>query len=55
MMQMEHSHSFTFNDDGFEVCILCGICSSMRQLKHDYSYELIEKKIFHSIFKYTNK
>ncbi|HBI40921.1 MAG TPA: hypothetical protein DDY16_08245 [Tenacibaculum sp.] len=32
-----HKHSFIFNDDGFEVCIACGLCSSQREMIHVYS------------------
>ena len=26
-----HTHQFAFNDDGFQVCVLCGLCSSLRE------------------------
>lgn len=27
----EHVHSYMFNDDGFQVCELCGICTTLRE------------------------
>ena len=32
----EHEHYFFFNDDGFEVCMKCGLCTSQREMNHDY-------------------
>ena len=29
-----HKHEFIFNDDGFEVCTLCGICTTLREQQH---------------------
>ena len=29
-------HCFEFNDDAFEVCTKCGICSSLREMVHEY-------------------
>ena len=34
-----HEHEFIFNDDGFEVCILCGICTSLREQQYHTTYE----------------
>ena len=31
----EHKHSFIFNDDGFQVCKLCGICTTLREYFHN--------------------
>ena len=28
-----HTHYFIFNDDGFEVCNKCGICTTLRHLE----------------------
>ena len=33
MSDTSHSHVFFFNDDGFEVCEKCGICTSLRETK----------------------
>ena len=33
MSDTSHSHAFFFNDDGFEVCVKCGICTSLRETK----------------------
>ena len=32
-MSVTHKHAFFFNDDGFEVCVKCGLCSSLREMK----------------------
>ena len=37
-----HMHDFIFNDDGFEVCRLCGICSSLREMRYS---TIIQKNI----------
>ena len=29
-----HEHEFIFNDDGFEVCTLCGICTTLREQQY---------------------
>ena len=29
-------HCFEFNDDAFEVCTKCGICSSLSEMVHEY-------------------
>ena len=34
MVEEEHKHCYTFNDDGFQVCELCGLCSTLRD--HHY-------------------
>ena len=44
----EHEHRYIFNDDGFEVCDLCGICTSQREQQHNYSYE--NKQLTNSAF-----
>ena len=31
MDRQEHKHSYVFNDDGFQVCELCGICTTLRE------------------------
>ena len=31
MDEEEHEHSYVFNDDGFQVCELCGICTTLRE------------------------
>ena len=36
MEEGAHKHYYFFNDDGFEVCIKCGMCSSLREMHHDY-------------------
>ena len=28
-----HVHDFVFNDDGFEVCRVCGVCSTLREMR----------------------
>ena len=28
-----HTHNFFFNDDGFEVCSICGVCTTLRQFE----------------------
>ena len=28
-----HMHDFIFNDDGFEVCRSCGVCSTLREMR----------------------
>ena len=28
-----HEHDLIFNDDGFEVCTICGVCSSLREMR----------------------
>lgn len=33
MNDTSHSHTFFFNDDGFEVCEKCGICTTLRETK----------------------
>lgn len=45
----DHIHSYTFNDDGFEVCITCGICTTLRELKHDSYLKTITNE-FYSTF-----
>ncbi len=37
-----HIHTYIFNDDGFEVCNKCGVCSSMKLLKHANSFETVK-------------
>ena len=32
----EHAHHFFFNDDGFEACMKCGLCTSLREMSHGY-------------------
>ena len=27
-----HEHIYTFNDDGYQVCTICGICSTLRDM-----------------------
>lgn len=34
-MEGDHTHEYFFNDDGFEVCIKCGICTTQKL----YAYE----------------
>ena len=34
-----HEHQYIFNDDGFEVCSLCGICTTQREHQHQITYE----------------
>ena len=41
-----HMHDFIFNDDGFEVCRSCGICSSLREMRYSTIYE--ENTSYHS-------
>ena len=31
MENRTHVHDFFFNDDGFEVCLLCGACTTLRE------------------------
>ena len=31
MGREDHKHSYVFNDDGFQVCNLCGICTTLRE------------------------
>ena len=31
MTETGHEHEYIFNDDGFEVCILCGTCTTLRE------------------------
>ena len=33
MCDTSHTHVFIFNDDGFEVCEKCGICTSLRETR----------------------
>ena len=33
MEDTTHNHYFIFNDDGFEVCSFCGVCTSQREMK----------------------
>ena len=33
MPSILHSHNFIFNDDGFEVCDKCGVCTSLRNVE----------------------
>ena len=35
MVIVSHTHNFIFNDDGFEACNECGICTTLRQLETD--------------------
>ena len=42
MLVLEHEHYYFFNDDGFEVCMKCGVCSSLREMSHDYYNSHIE-------------
>ena len=35
MSSTQHTHNFIFNDDGFEVCNLCGVCTSQRNGEHE--------------------
>ena len=34
-----HEHQFIFNDDGFEVCTLCGICTTLREQRNHATTE----------------
>ena len=43
MVAVEHKHSFIFNDDGFQVCKLCGICSTLREYFHNIHYDNAHK------------
>ena len=42
MSLSDHNHYYFFNDDGFEVCMQCGVCSSLREMKHEYHNSHIE-------------
>ena len=35
----EHIHSFIFNDDGFQVCKLCGICTTLREYSQSFHHD----------------
>ena len=35
MKVVSHAHNFIFNEDGFEVCKECGICTTLRHLEPD--------------------
>ena len=48
MENTSHQHYFVFNDDGFEVCFLCGLCTSQKEMRHDFT----EK--YQDIPKFTN-
>ena len=39
----EHKHSFIFNDDGFQVCKLCGICTTLREYFHNLYHNNVPK------------
>lgn len=39
MVMVSHTHNFIFNDDGFEVCNECGICTTLRHLMPDNSIQ----------------
>ena len=39
MEREEHEHSYVFNDDGFQVCELCGICTTLRDHHSEPHFE----------------
>ena len=41
MTSILHTHNFIFNDDGFEVCNICGVCTSQRSGEYGTSNELL--------------
>ena len=43
MVTEEHEHSFIFNDDGFQVCELCGICSTLREHHYQPCHETVQE------------
>ena len=43
MGSRSHLHTYIFNDDGFEVCSLCGVCTSQREMKAEFARENIKK------------
>lgn len=46
MADSHHEHDFIFNDDGFEVCRICGVCSSLREMRSSTIYQ--ESTLNHS-------
>ena len=42
MQREEHQHSYVFNDDGFQVCELCGICTTLREHNFQPFFEISE-------------
>ena len=48
MEDEEHRHSFIFNDDGFQVCKFCGICTTLREYSHNLYHDDLPK--FWSVF-----
>ena len=39
MIEGSHEHAFIFNDDGFEVCTLCGVCTTLREQQYHTAYD----------------
>ena len=39
MVKGMHEHELIFNDDGFEVCTLCGVCTTLREQQYHTTYE----------------
>ena len=43
MVREEHEHSYVFNDDGFQVCELCGICTTLREHHFQPYFEMCQE------------
>ena len=43
MANEEHKHSFIYNDDGFQVCRFCGLCTTLREYFHNPYNENVQK------------
>lgn len=41
MAEAQHVHQYIFNDDGFQVCYRCGVCTSLREQQPSNSYKLL--------------
>ena len=52
MEETTHQHYFIFNDDGFEVCSLCGLCTSQKEMKEQNETQTNFDKIKRPEFSY---
>lgn len=51
----QHTHDLIFNDDGYEVCRVCGICTQLREMRYDSSvHEASSNNIRYSEILYNN-
>ena len=44
-----HDHNYIFNNDGYQVCTLCGVCTSLQDMRSvdiitDYFEDILQKR-----------